>query len=103
MSGQHVPGAERMFERLYRVLREVEARPRESAELLTRLLRDLFEPLQVQTLDRPSTRSRVLGDGSALLVPLPTIDAPPGRPSAARSCCAMPSAASACSRATMPG
>ncbi len=79
MSGQHVPGAERMFERLYRVLREVEARPRESAELLTRLLRDLFEPLQVQTLDRPSTRSRVLGDGSALLVPLPTIDAPPGQ------------------------
>ncbi len=75
MSGQHVPGAERMFERLYRVLREVEARPRDSAELLTRLLRDLFEPLQVQMLDRPSSRSRVLGDGSALLVPLPTIDA----------------------------
>ena len=75
MSGQHVPGAERMFERLYRVLREVEARPRDSAELLTRLLRDLFEPLQVQTLDRSATRSRVLGDGSALLVPLPTIDA----------------------------
>ena len=59
MSGQHVPGAERMFERLYRVLREVEARPRDSAELLTRLLRDLFEPLEVQTLKRPSTRSRV--------------------------------------------
>jgi signal transduction histidine kinase len=75
MSGQHVPGAERMFEQLYRVLREVEARPRDSTELLTRLLRDLFEPLQVQTLERPSTRSRVLGDGSALLVPLPTIDA----------------------------
>jgi signal transduction histidine kinase len=75
MSRQHVPGAERMFERLYRVLREVEARPRDSAELLTRLLRDLFEPLEVQTLDRPSARSRVLGDGSALLVPLPTIDA----------------------------
>jgi signal transduction histidine kinase len=75
MSGQHVPGAERMFERLYRVLREVEARPRDSAELLTRLLRDLFEPLQVQTLDRSSTRSRVLAEGSALLVPLPTIDA----------------------------
>jgi signal transduction histidine kinase len=75
MSGQHVPGAERMFERLYRVLREVEARPRDSAELLTRLLRDLFEPLEVRTLERTSARSRVLGDGSALLVPLPTIDA----------------------------
>ncbi|NWG73517.1 MAG: histidine kinase, partial [Rubrivivax sp.] len=75
MSGQHVPGAERMFERLYRVRREGEARPRDSAERLTRLLRDLFEPLQVQTLHRPSTRSRVLAEGSALLVPLPTIDA----------------------------
>ena len=75
MRGQHVPGAERMFERLYRVLREVEARPRDSAELLTRLLRDLFEPLEVRTLDRAATRSRVLGDGSALLVPLPAIDA----------------------------
>jgi signal transduction histidine kinase len=75
MSGQHVPGAERMFERLYRVLREVEARPNDSAELLTRLLRDLFEPLQVQTLERPSARSRVLAEGSALLVPLPAIDA----------------------------
>lgn len=75
MRGQHVPGAERMFERLYRVLREVEARPRDSAELLTRLLRELFEPLEVRTLDRTATRSRVLGDGSALLVPLPTIDA----------------------------
>jgi len=75
MRGQHLPGAERMFERLYRVLREVEARPRDSAELLTRLLRDLFEPLEVRTLDRAVTRSRVLGDGSALLVPLPAIDA----------------------------
>ena len=79
MSGQHVPGAERMFERLYRVLREVEAQPGDSAELLTRLLRDLFEPLEVRTLSAPSTRSRVLGEGSALLVPLPTIDAEQGR------------------------
>jgi len=75
MQGEHVPGAERLFERLYRVLREVETRPRDSAELLTRLLRDMFEPLQVQTLEQPSSRSRVLGDGSALLVPLPAIDA----------------------------
>ena len=75
LRGQHEPGAERMFERLYRVLRDVEARPRDSAELLTRLLRDLFEPLQVHTLPDAATRSRVLGDGSALLVPLPAIDA----------------------------
>jgi signal transduction histidine kinase len=75
MIGQHLPGAERMFERLYRVLREVEARPRESAELLTRLLRDLFEPLEVQTINRHAGRSRVLGNGSVLVVPVPIIDA----------------------------
>lgn len=80
MHGAHVPGAERMFERLYRVLRDVEARPRDSAELLTRLLRDLFEPLQVHTLQHPARRSRVLADGSALLVPLPAIDAEDGAP-----------------------
>ncbi|MGL6108732.1 MAG: sensor histidine kinase [Rubrivivax sp.] len=75
MSGQHRPGAERMFERLYRALREVEAHPRESTELLTRLLRDLFEPLEVKTIDRHANRSRVLGNGSALVVPVPVIDA----------------------------
>jgi len=74
MRGQRLPGAERMFERLYRVLREVEARPGQSAELLTGLLHELFEPLEVRTLDRKATRSRVLGEGSALLVPLPAIE-----------------------------
>jgi signal transduction histidine kinase len=75
VSRQHLPGPERMFERLYRVLREVEARPRDTAELLTRLLRDLFEPLEVHTIARQAGRSRVLGNGSALVVPVPTIDA----------------------------
>ncbi len=75
MGGQQAPGAERMFEKLYRVLREVEARPRDSAELLSRLLRELFEPLQAQTVERRAERSRVLGNGSALLVPVPAIDA----------------------------
>ena len=75
MSGQQVPGAERLFERLHRVLRDVEARPRDSAELLTRLLRDLFEPLDATHVERSAPRSRVLGNGSALLVPVPVIDA----------------------------
>ena len=73
--GRHALGLDRMFGQLYRVLREVEARPRDSAELLTGLLRELFEPMQVHTLERPASRSRVLGEGSALLVPLPRIDA----------------------------
>jgi signal transduction histidine kinase len=74
VSRQHAPGPERMFERLYRVLREVEARPRDTAELLSRLLRELFEPLEVRTIARQAGRARVLGNGSALVVPVPAID-----------------------------
>jgi signal transduction histidine kinase len=73
MTGTSVLGAERMFDRLYRSVREVEANPQQSAELLTRLLRELFEPLEVQRIERRSARSRVFGDGSALLVPMPSI------------------------------
>jgi signal transduction histidine kinase len=75
MSGSSVPSAERMFEKLYRVLRDVEAQPRDSPALLSRLLHDLFEPLQAKTVEHPTERSRVLGSGSALLVPVPNIDA----------------------------
>jgi len=75
MSGSPVPSAERMFEKLYRVLRDVEAQPRDSPALLARLLHDLFEPLQAKTVEHPTERSRVLGSGSALLVPVPNIDA----------------------------
>lgn len=80
MSGQQMPGLERMFEKLHLVLREVEARPLESAQQLSRLLRDLFEPLQVHMLEQRADRSRVLGSGSALMVPAPTIDAAQGAP-----------------------
>jgi len=73
--GRHALGLDRMFGQLYRVLREVEARPQDSAELLTGLLREMFQPMQVHTLEHPASRSRVLGEGSALLVPLPRIDA----------------------------
>jgi hypothetical protein len=78
------PTTERMFERLYRALRDVEARPRDSAELLTRLLRDLFEPLQVHTLAQAATPRACLGDGSALLVPQPGDRRRARRPAAAR-------------------
>ena len=104
MSGQHVPGAERMFERLYRVLREVEARPRDSAELLTRLLRDLFEPLEVQTLDRrvdalARARRRLGAAGAAAHHRCERRARHRRLDRAALS----PSAASACSRATTRG
>ncbi len=67
-------GAERLFERLYRMVREVEARPQDSAELMSRLLHEIFEPMELRRVARRAPRSRVFADGSIMVVPLPDID-----------------------------
>jgi signal transduction histidine kinase len=80
MLGSNMLTTERMFEQLYRIAREAEARPQRAGELLSRMLRDLFEPLEVMRIDRPLQRARVVGDGSTLLVPIPPLadeDSPP--------------------------
>jgi signal transduction histidine kinase len=76
MMGTNMLTTERMFEQLYRVAREAEVQPEKTAELLSRLLRELFEPLEVLRTERPAGRTRVLGDGSALVVPVPVLGAP---------------------------
>jgi len=53
----------------------VEMEPEKTAELLSRLLRELFEPLEVLRAERPAGRTRVLADGSALVVPVPALGA----------------------------
>jgi signal transduction histidine kinase len=71
-SGEHPAlGAGRLFERLYRRVREIEDRPQDWPTLLPELLRELFEPLEVQPVAAPEGTARVLGDGAALLVPGP--------------------------------
>lgn len=81
MMGSNMLTAERMFESLYRIAREVESTPGKTAEQLARLLRELFEPLEVTRLARPVSRPRVVGDGATLVVPVPQLpgagDAPP--------------------------
>lgn len=62
---------ERTFEQLYRLTRELEAEPQRAKEQVARMLNALYEPLEVLQVARPVERSRVVGDGSALLVPLP--------------------------------
>jgi signal transduction histidine kinase len=71
---------ERMFEHLYRMAREVQARPQTVGDELARLLRELFEPLDVRQVARRSTRARVIGEGASLLVPVPQL-APAATPS----------------------
>lgn len=80
MRGSNMLTTERMFEQLYRIAREAEARPQRAGELLSRMLRDLFEPLEVMRIERPLHRAQVMSDGSTLLVPIPPLadeDSPP--------------------------
>jgi signal transduction histidine kinase len=71
--GSNVLTTERMFEQLYRIAREVEARPERGPMLLSQLLGDLFEPLEVNVGDLRTSRTRVAGDGSSMLVPMPAL------------------------------
>ncbi|MBI5334838.1 MAG: histidine kinase [Burkholderiales bacterium] len=69
--GSHRLTMERLFERLYRIARELETRPQRAGLLLTRLLRELFEPLEVWALRQGVDASRLVGNGSGLIVPVP--------------------------------
>ena len=64
---------ERMFEHLYRIAREVQTNPQGVGEQLTRLLREMFEPLEAALVERRVSRTRVVGDGASLLVPVPQL------------------------------
>ena len=73
MRGSSMITTERMFEQLYRIAREVEAQPERIPPLLSQLLGDLFEPLEVNVVDRHSAKTRVAADGSSMLVPVPQL------------------------------
>ncbi len=64
---------ERMFEKLYRIAREVEAHPDRAPSLLVHLLQELFEPLEAVVVEKRSPTVRVVGDGSTLLLPVPAL------------------------------
>ena len=64
---------ERVFEQLYRIAREVEVRPDRTPALLSQLLSELFEPLEVNLLEHSARRARVAGEGAGLVVPLPAL------------------------------
>jgi len=72
--GSSVQTTERTFDHLYRAARAVQAQPGRFAPLLAELLRDLFEPLEVQRTDRVPLRARVVGGGAALVVPVRDAD-----------------------------
>jgi signal transduction histidine kinase len=68
--GSRALTTERTFEQLYATARAVQARPDRHGELLAQLLRQMFEPLEVLKTERGAAQARVVGGGSALLVPV---------------------------------
>ncbi len=75
--GHRMLTTERTFEHLYRAARELQARPRRYPQLLARLLGELFEPLEQRRVERVPSSSRVVGGGSALVVPVRPADDDP--------------------------
>ncbi|MDI1260695.1 ATP-binding protein [Aquabacterium sp.] len=64
---------ERLFERLYRMARELERRPAKTDDLLARLMRELFDPLEVTVARGEVFASELRGNGSVMLVRLPSL------------------------------
>lgn len=74
--GNSLVTTERMFEQLYRVAREVEVQPERTPGLLSQLLRELFEPMEVVIVDKRSSSTRIVADGSAMILPVPQLGSP---------------------------
>jgi len=82
MMASQVLTTERTFEQIYRLARDVQANPARYPARAAQLLRELFDPLEVMPLQRDIKEARVLGNGTALVVPIIGIeegggDAPP--------------------------
>ncbi|MEO7151926.1 MAG: ATP-binding protein [Burkholderiaceae bacterium] len=74
LRGRSLFTTERMFERLYRLARAVETEPEKTPALLTSLLCEVFDPRDARLVPgRAGSEARVSGDGSSLLVPVPTL------------------------------
>lgn len=71
--GNQMHTTERMFGQLYRIARAVEAHPEHTANLLSQLLRQLFDPMEASFTDRSSGSARVVDGGSTLVVPVPVL------------------------------
>ncbi len=70
LSGDNL-STERLFERLYRIARELERQPQRANEMMSRLMRELFDPLEAAVVQGDITATQVRGNGGLMLVRLP--------------------------------
>ena len=73
LAGSGTLSAERMFDSLYRVARELEQEPEQAGRQISGLLREVFDPLEMVRTDKPVSRIRVAADGATLVVPIPQL------------------------------
>lgn len=73
MMGARTLTTERMFDHLYRIAREVEAKPERAPDRMADLLRHVFEPLETMRTEGRAKQSRVAGNGAVLMVPIPNL------------------------------
>jgi signal transduction histidine kinase len=83
MVASQVLTTERTFEQIYRLARDVQLNPARYPARAAQLLRELFDPLEVMPLQREIKEARVLGNGTALVVPIIGIDEGSDTPPAA--------------------
>ncbi|MEY4764122.1 MAG: hypothetical protein RI907_795 [Pseudomonadota bacterium] len=76
LPGRDTLTMERLFQRLYRIAREVERRPDSLDASLMRLMREMFDPLEVQIVQGELRHATLRGNGSVLLVKVPHIQGP---------------------------
>ena len=75
LAGAGTLSAEHLFESLYRSARELEQTPEQAGHLIGKLLREVFDPLEVIHTHKIATQVRVATDGSTLVVPVPQLQA----------------------------
>ena len=76
LTGSAALSAERMFDSLYRVARDLEQAPEHAVHQISGLLREVFDPLELAHTAQPVSRIRVADDGSTLVVPIPHMPGP---------------------------
>ena len=76
LTGSAALSAERMFDSLYRVARDLEQAPEQAGRQISGLLREVFDPLELAHTEQPVSRIRVADDGSTLVVPIPQMPGP---------------------------
>jgi signal transduction histidine kinase len=66
---------EKVFQQIYRIARQIEVQPESACPAMSRLMRDLFDPLDVMVAQGHLSQVTLDQDGGLMLVPVPSLTA----------------------------